>query len=146
VTKALSGIDSGRGKWNADSKNGPDDGHMSMKILLDWMLEEGNYSRYCGKDNNGVRKQLFASLLAAKMKAEILSEGRTAKQVMEKIRQLEDSFREAHAFANPETGAGIQEKQGNESLQDIVKMKCVYYPLFVFFFLARFNENVVKNH
>jgi hypothetical protein len=98
-----------------------------MKILMDWMLEEGNYSKYCGKDNNGVRKQHFASQLAVKMKELTLSTNRTAKQVMEKIRQIEDSFRDAHIFATSETGAGIQEKQGDETFKDIVRKKCSYY-------------------
>jgi hypothetical protein len=127
VTKNLTGGDNNRGKWNLDGKQGPEDPLTSMKILLDWMLEEGNYSKYCGKDNNGVRKQHFASLLAEKMRKETPSDGRTPKQVMEKIRQLEDSFREAHTFATSETGAGIQEKQGNETFEDIVRRKCAFY-------------------
>jgi hypothetical protein len=127
IVRSLSSNDSSRGKWNGDGKKGADDPHTSMKILLDWMLEEGNYSKYCGKDNNGVRKQHFATILATKMKQETLSESRTPKQVMEKIRQLEESFRDAHVFATSETGAGIQEKEGNETFQSIVKKKCAFY-------------------
>jgi hypothetical protein len=128
VIRAKSGTDASNGKWNPDGKNGSEDKHStSMKILLNWMLSEGNYSKYCGKDNNGIRKQHFASLLAEQMKAETLSDGRTAKQIMEKIQQLEDSFREAHNFvATSETGAGIQEKEGNQTFQDIIRRKYTY--------------------
>jgi hypothetical protein len=126
AVKALSGGDSSRGKWNNDGQKGIDDSHTSMKILLDWMTTQGNYSKYCGKDNNGVRKQHFAAKLATKMSNETSSE-RNAKQVQEKIWQLEESFREAHTFATSETGAGIQSEQGNDTFQDIVKRKCPYY-------------------
>ncbi|KAG7357175.1 hypothetical protein IV203_001863 [Nitzschia inconspicua] len=68
--KSLSGSDSSRGnKWTNDGKGGPDDPHTSMRIILDWMTTEGNYSRYCGKDNNGVMKLQVASTLAKKMRA-----------------------------------------------------------------------------
>lgn len=123
VTKSLSGSESNRGKWNSDGKGGPDDPHTSMKILLDWMTTEGNYSRFCGKDNNGVSKQQFASILAEKMRAETTSDTRNAKQVLDKIQRVESSFREAFEFANSVTGAGIQDSQGQESFQDLVRKK-----------------------
>jgi hypothetical protein len=126
TVKAMSGAEPGRGKWNSDGKNGVDDPNTSMQILLDWMTTEGNYSKYCGKDNNGIRKQHFATILAAKMTKETDSE-RNAKQVQEKIRQLEESFRNAHDFATSETGAGIQNEQGEESFKDLVKKRCPYY-------------------
>jgi hypothetical protein len=45
----------------------------SMKILLSWMLEEGNYTRYCGKDNYGVGKNAFSTMLVQTMTAETKS-------------------------------------------------------------------------
>ena len=45
-----------KGKWERDGKNGPDDPNTSMSILIKWWMEEGNYSRFCGKNNNGVKK------------------------------------------------------------------------------------------
>jgi hypothetical protein len=126
VIRALSGNDSSRGKWDKDGKNGVDDPHTSIHILLGWITTQGNYSKYCGKDNNGVRKQHFATILANKMTKETSSE-RNAKQVQEKIRQLEESFREAHVFETSETGTGIQSEQGNETFQGIVKKKCPSY-------------------
>jgi hypothetical protein len=58
------------GKWNGDGKNGLDDPHTSMRILLDWWTTEGNYSRFCGKHNDGIKKIQFASSLANTMTEE----------------------------------------------------------------------------
>ena len=66
ATKALSS-NNGRGNWTTDGIHGPEDPHTSMKILLDFLTTEGNYSRFCGKDNNGVTKQQFGSTLAEKI-------------------------------------------------------------------------------
>jgi hypothetical protein len=91
------------------------------------MTTEGNYKRFRGKDNNGVKKMQYANVLAEKMKAETNTESRNAKQVLDKIKRLEDSFREAHVFATSETGAGIQERDGKGTFEDIVRRKCAYY-------------------
>jgi hypothetical protein len=98
-----------------------------MKILLEWMLEEGNYARFRGKNNNGVTKLQIASMLADKMKNETTSSDRNSKQVLDRIKRLEDSFRSAHEFANSVTGAGIQERQGEQTFKDVVRKKCSYY-------------------
>lgn len=128
ITKALSGAsESGRGMWNSDGLLGKDDKNTSMKILLDWMLEEGNYGRYRGKDNKGKRKQEYATMLCETMAANTKSKDRKAKHVQAKIKYIEDTFRIAHYFATSETGAGIKNNQGDETFQDIVKRKCRYY-------------------
>lgn len=44
-----------------------------------------------------------------------------AKQIMEKIQQLENIFQEAHIFVTSKTGARIQEKEGEDTFQGIVK-------------------------
>ena len=44
---------SSRQRWDTDAKKGPDDENNSLKIVLDWLMQEGNYSRFRGKDNNG---------------------------------------------------------------------------------------------
>jgi hypothetical protein len=31
------------GKWTCDGKGGLDDSHTSMRILIDWWMDEGNY-------------------------------------------------------------------------------------------------------
>jgi hypothetical protein len=66
------------------------------------------------------------TIIAAKMTKETDLE-RNAKQVQEKICQLEESFKNAHDFATSETGAGIQNEQGEESFKDLVKKRCPYY-------------------
>jgi hypothetical protein len=119
--------DSGRGKWNTDGKNGPNDPNTSMKILIDWLLVEGNYNKYRGKNNNGVSKIQFATILADKMKSETISNERNAKQVMDRISRLEESFRAAHEFATSQTGAGIQDREGEGTFKDLVKKKCSHY-------------------
>jgi hypothetical protein len=49
-------IDGGgrKGNWDCDGKNGPHDPVTSTRILLDWWMIEGNYNRFCGKDNNEI--------------------------------------------------------------------------------------------
>jgi hypothetical protein len=113
-------------KWESDGKNGANDPHTSMKILLDWWLEEGNYSKFCGKNNEGVKKTQFAARLANKMTAETMST-RSAKQVLSKIGHLEKAWRSAHNFATSETGAGILETDGEQTFKEIVLSKCPYY-------------------
>jgi hypothetical protein len=114
------------GQWDSDGKLGPDDPHTSAKILLDWWMTEGNYSKFCGKNNGGVKKIQFSNILAEKMTAETTSQ-RTGKNVLSKIQHIEKRWREAHAFATSETGAGIMEKDGETNFRDIVERKCPYY-------------------
>ena len=92
VKSRQNGQDSSRGKWDSDGKRGPKDPNTSMRILLDWITTEGNYSRFCGKNNNGVTKMQFASILADKMKAETASADRNAKQVLDKIKRIEEAL------------------------------------------------------
>jgi hypothetical protein len=33
-------------KWTSDCKDETKDSHTSMQILIDWWMEEGNYSRF----------------------------------------------------------------------------------------------------
>jgi hypothetical protein len=127
VLKSVSSaLESGRGTWNSDGRQGPNDPHTSMKMLLDWILEEGNYSRYRGKSNNGVKKQHVCTMLAVKMEQETKS-SRNAKQVMSKIDYLEKSFKVAHNFSTSETGTGIEKDNGLETFKQAVLKKCPYY-------------------
>lgn len=120
--------ESGRSKWHSDAK--PETPHLtSMKILLDWMTEEGNYSKYRGKDNGGKKKKKFHEELAAQM-SEATTSIRDDKQVGAKIQHLEKKWREAHNFATSETGAGMEQKDfanGTTTFRDIVLGKCEYY-------------------
>jgi hypothetical protein len=52
------------------------------------MMEEGNYSKFCGKNNDGIRKKQVAAILAEKMTKETIST-RDAKSVLCKIQHIE---------------------------------------------------------
>jgi len=93
---------------------------------MDWLLEEGNYNKYCGKNNDGVKKSYWHTILALKMTDETKST-RDATSVKNKINHLEESFKKAHKFATSETGAGLEEKHGTETFQDMVRKICLYY-------------------
>eukprot|EP00978_Attheya_sp_CCMP212_P009532 scaffold22545_cov61-Attheya_sp.AAC.3 len=45
-----------RPAWSNDCANGPDDPKNSERILLDWLVTEGNYVRFRGKGNSGTTK------------------------------------------------------------------------------------------
>jgi len=113
--------------WSNDGKNGPDDPLTSEKILLEWMMEEGNYAKkWRGKDSKGKKKKHVAAEIAQKMNAAKVRVSRDAKQVMNKISHIEKSFRSAHDFANSETGQGLKESNWGE-FDDAVRSKCPFY-------------------
>jgi len=115
-----------RGNWDCDGLTGPNDTRTSIRILMDWLLEEGNYNKYCGKNNDGVKKSYWHTILALKMTDETKST-RDATSVKNKIKHLEESFKKAHKFATSETGAGLEEKHGTETFQDMGRKICLYY-------------------
>ena len=121
-----SGAGDGRATWETDGKNGPEDPLTSMQILMDWWSTPPNYEKYRGKNNSGQTKIKFAADLAEKMKRETVSEDRTAEAVAEQIRTIEKKWREAHNFAESETGAGLQEHDPS-SFEEAVLKKCKYY-------------------
>lgn len=130
ITKSLSGSSNAisRGtSWTKDGINGVDDPNTSMKILLDWMLEDNNYSRYCGKSNDGVKKKQFATNLCEKMISLTNNKSRNALQVQAKISYIEDTFDNAYNFVISKTGVDIMEKFGKDTFQDMVRKKCHYY-------------------
>ncbi len=49
-----------KGDWDCDGLNGLDDPKTSVKILLDWWMAEGNYSKFRGKNNQGIKEKQFA--------------------------------------------------------------------------------------
>jgi hypothetical protein len=115
-----------RGSWDCDGLGGPTDPNTSQKILMDWWLTEGNYAKYCGKGNEGVKKSHFQLVLANEMTKQTNSE-RTARNVKSKIEQIERSFKKAHKFATSETGVGLMEQNGDNSFQQMVRDICPYY-------------------
>jgi hypothetical protein len=114
-----------RGNWDCDGLKGPDDPHTSVCILLDWWMAQGNYSKFCGKNNSGLKKIQMANVLAEKMSKETKTV-RDGKNVLSKVQHIERTFKEAHTFAVSETGAGVKEDDEG-SFKEIVMRKCPYY-------------------
>jgi hypothetical protein len=113
--------------WSNDGEKGPDDPNTSEKILLDWLLEEGNYAnKWRGKDSKGRTKKQIAGELASLINAAKVRVKRDDKQVMNKISHIEKSFRCAHDFANTETGQGLKENDPS-AFDEAVKGKCIFY-------------------
>lgn len=113
--------------WSNDGANGPEDPMTSEKVLLDWMMKEGNYSKkWRGKDSKGKKKKHIAAEIAQLMNSAKVKVVRDGKQVMNKISHLEKSFRCAHDFANSETGQGLKDSNWGE-FDEAVKSKCPFY-------------------
>lgn len=112
--------------WDKDGKNGPDDPNSSLRILLDWLLQEGHYSRYRGKDNNGKRKLAYGIQLSNKMKLAGCRFVRTPQAVVKKITDIEDKFVKAHDWVN-NTGQGVRERDGEETFESVVRQRCKWY-------------------
>mgnify|MGYP005861582479 CR=1 FL=1 len=75
--------------WDKDGKYGPDDPNNSMNILLNWLLEEGNYSRFRGKDNGGKRKLAYGLQLSQKFSSAGCRVARSAEAVVKQIQEIE---------------------------------------------------------
>jgi hypothetical protein len=114
--------------WENDGRNGTSDINNSMKLLLDWMGENGaaNYTRFRGK-NNILSKQQTAELVAQRINSFGVKVTRTAKSVLNKLYYLEKSFRTAHDFANSETGAGLLSTDNVATFQKLIEKRCIYY-------------------
>jgi hypothetical protein len=78
--------------WENDGRNGTKDINNLMKLLLDWMGENGaiNYTRFCG-NNNALSKQNTAELVARCINSYGVKVKRTAKSVLNKFYYLEKS-------------------------------------------------------
>ena len=59
--------DNSRILWNKDGRLGPDDPNNSEAILIKWLTTPGNYIKFRGKGNNGMRKIRFADQIAREM-------------------------------------------------------------------------------
>ena len=112
--------------WDKDGKNGPDDPTNSMNILMDWLTEEGNYSRFRGKDNKGTRKLAYGIQLSNKMKAAGCRVHRSPEAVVKQIQEIEKKFIKAHDWAN-NTGQGVKERDGEQTFDNLVRSRCKWY-------------------
>jgi len=97
-----------------------------MTILLDWLTEQGNWTKYRGgPGNNGKTKGHYAQQIIKRFEEAGVQSTRHINQVTKKICELEQSYRKAVDFlAN--TGSGL------ESPGDIDEEKfkrCKYYDI-----------------
>jgi hypothetical protein len=51
-------------RWDQDGPDGRDDPNHSELILISWLTVEGNYRKFRGSDNKGLRKTEFAIIIA----------------------------------------------------------------------------------
>lgn len=97
----------------------------SLKLLLNWLTTEENYSKYCGGNNNdGTTKKAMHKSIAAMMSE--TTDGlieRSAKDIECKINKLESQFRNASDWLAG-TGSGIDDPG---KIEDYVKKLCPYY-------------------
>jgi hypothetical protein len=74
------------------------------QYLLAWMMTEGNYSKFQGKNNAGQKKKRIADKLAEEINK--LGFQRTGKDVLYKIAFFVSKFKVAQEFVNG-TGSGV---------------------------------------
>lgn len=95
--------------WSKDGKNGTLDPNTSEKILLDWLLQEGNYNRYRGKGNNGKTKVSFAKDIQSQMESAEVRVKRSPETIMQKIADWESSYGKAKYWID-HTGQGVEDQ------------------------------------
>lgn len=121
-----------RNKWNEDAVtrtvirppvNGVEQepeqvtGRSSMQIVLDWITEPGNYSKYKGGSSNGKSKIYYHGLIVEIMKKEGIFH-RQVQNVCTQISILEKQFKMAVDWKNS-TGQGVDEDDKKMSAESI---------------------------
>jgi hypothetical protein len=96
--------------WNRDGPKGPSDPINSESILMKWLLEEGNFNKYC-ECKGGMTKKKFAEQIVILIKEAGILSKRDDKQVRNKIEYLQKQFRATLDWSTKATGQGI--KDGN---------------------------------
>ena len=113
--------------WDKDGRQGPQDPNNSLRILLDWLLKEGNYRKFRGgTESKGMRKIDYGKSLSLQMKDAGCRVPRSADAVVKKIQELETKFVQAHDWAN-NTGQGVREQDGQETFENLVRQRCRWY-------------------
>ena len=127
VKKSIVQQPSNRIPWDKDGKEGPNDTNNSLRILLDWLLQEGNYRKFRGgTESKGMRKIDYGKSLSLRMRDAGCRVPRSADAVVKKIQELETKFVQAHDWAN-NTGQGVKEQDGEQTFENLVKQRCKWY-------------------
>ena len=112
--------------WNRDGKKGPDDQRNSEYFIVMFMTDERMVQR-CRNGEGGKNKEFWHLHLQNQMKQAGIIKLRSTKEIRNKIMSYEDKFKSTHDFANSETGAGILEKDGATSFNDLLNKKFKHY-------------------
>lgn len=116
-----------RPSWRNDGPGGPNDHICSERILVSWLMKPGNYDQW-KNGTGGTSKKDIAKELSALIKKEGVVVERTYKHVLDKIGNLEKSFKQAHNYATKETGAGVDlEQNPNTTFEALVEEVFPYY-------------------
>jgi len=97
-----------------------------MQILLNWLLTEGNYSHFKGKESFGKKKKDYAEEIVILINNAVLQHQHTVKDVLNKIEYVKQAFHSAHDFANMDTGTGLHEMDFGQ-FRDAMKKCCPWY-------------------
>jgi hypothetical protein len=96
----------------------------SMSCLLDWMTTGNNYSKYRGGEGqHGEKKDTLAGEISSFNNDSGVPTVRTVKSIKEKIKWLEDTFKDASRWLEC-TGAGVTDQS---SIREAVLQRCPYY-------------------
>ncbi len=95
--------------WDTDGKGGRSDPNNSLNILVNWLAEGDNYSKWCGdgeKKKGGIIKVQIAQDVANLINTKGVITPRTWQQVKSKIEHIEAQMKQAFEFSTCITGAG----------------------------------------
>jgi hypothetical protein len=113
--------------WRNDGPLGKEEEGCSERILLDWLMKEGNYALFRGgPQTKGMTKKQVCAQIARIINDKGVRVQRHDKQVENKIQHIEKQFKAAHDWANTVTGAGL-EVNDRGSFDDAMKQKCPQY-------------------
>ncbi|KAG1699962.1 hypothetical protein DVH05_012398 [Phytophthora capsici] len=108
--------------WHND---GPTPDVSSISVLMDWLTDGNNYSRYRGGDSQtGETKATIAGEVKVKIAAAGIATERTIKDITNKISSLETLFRNAEDWRNC-TGQGVAYDE--PTIRDALLRRCAFY-------------------
>ena len=81
--------------WSKDGAGGPDDANNSEAILIEWLREPGNYSKFRSPPN-GLSKASFCERISQRINSAGIVKERDASAVKSKIESIEQAFGTAH--------------------------------------------------